>query len=799
MSFRIPTARRLLILTACCLLPAACSSPAFAQSSRDKVQFRTVRVGFPPGPTTEDPNEINTIGPRDSLYKTAAWTPVYIGLTNINKYDPKRDGPAEVIVETPDCDDTAHTYTVIVPPFDEKEGLAGNADVVAYTRTGSRYGEIKIRVVAGGKDLCQPYETGRAVGGYQNAVALDPAQGLYLAVGSRLPGLRGLAKERTNQPAQPPDAGDQTERKFAVALLARVSELPTVWFGYAAADVVILSTSDRDFTTALVSDPGRLGALGEWVRRGGRLIVCAGRNADLLAGSAELNALLPVDVGPSYQAGSLQVVWRDGGAPGGDPLADPDPNKQLSLVRLTPRDKPPRPVRALVDGPKNVNQATPVVMQGPAGLGRVTVVAFDLDQSPFTRWTGHTEFWKQLLARAGPRIPASAVTNPNVYVYGQDRSSADRQLQGINNQLEQFEGVPVISFGWVALFILLYILVVGPLDYLFLKKVVKRLELTWVTFPTVVIAVSAAAYFTAYHLKGSELRINKFDLVDVDLQTNRAYGQTWFSLFSPRIQKYTVGVEPAAPWAGLPEGTEPATTVTWFGESRQGRQSLFRHSYEYAPRAEGLRGVPIQVWTTKGFQADWAAPLVKDAPAIESRLRHPPGRPDDLIGSVTSRLPVPLEEVILIYRGEAAVLGTLLPDTQKTVTAQARVKFSTLRDNPAGAQGGDATATSTIANDLRLELLFHEAWNGQQDPTNGSLRDLDQSWRVTDDNRDEVILVGRLKQEKGPAEAVTAGAGSPGRLWLDKLPTDGGNRPTLNGTLRQDTIVRVFIPLAAER
>ena len=32
---------------------------------------------------------------------------------------------------------------------------------------------------------------------------------------------------------------------------------------------------------------------------------------------------------------------------------------------------------------------------------------------------------------------------------------------------------------------------IGPLDYLFLKKVVKKLELTWITFPTVVLVVSA--------------------------------------------------------------------------------------------------------------------------------------------------------------------------------------------------------------------------------------------------------------------------------------------------------------------
>src|SRR5213078_1731380 len=121
-------------------------------------------------------------------------------------------------------------------------------------------------------------------------------------------------------------------------------------------------------------------------------------------------------------------------------------------------------------------------------------------------------------------------------------------LRGLVQTLEQFEGVPVISFGWVALFILLYILVVGPLDYFILKKVVKRLELTWVTFPTVVLVVSAAAYFTAYYLKGSELRINKVDVVDVvaelDPETRvargtQAAGTTWFTLFSPRIQSYT--------------------------------------------------------------------------------------------------------------------------------------------------------------------------------------------------------------------------------------------------------------------
>jgi hypothetical protein len=451
----------------------------------------------------------------------------------------------------------------------------------------------------------------------------------------------------------------------------------------------------------------------------------------------------------------------------------------------------------LVDKPADLPGASPVVVQGAYGLGRVTVVAVDLDKPPATRWPSATQtsFWKHLLAEAGPNIPNSAGANQNIYNYrggNSPEAASDSQQHAINAHLEAFEGVPVISFGWVALFILIYILVVGPLDYLFLKKVVKRLEFTWITFPTVVLAVSAGAYFTAYHLKGSELRVNKLDVVDIDLQTGRAYGRTWFSVFSPRIQKYTVGIEPAAKWAGPAETTDPAVTVSWFGAPRQGRQSLFRHYYEYAPRAVGLRGVPIQVWTTKGFQADWAAPLETGTPPFENRLRHPPGRPDEVIGNVTSHLPVALDDAILIYRGEVAALGALLPETQKTVPTT-RVKFSAAR------QDANILAPGAGAPDrLWLGLLFHQAWSGGQETNNGSVRDLDQSWRLTDDDRDEVILVGRLPQVKGQAEDVTNGPASPSRLWLEKLPTDGGDRPKLLGTLRQDTIVRVFLPLTPE-
>src|SRR5262249_7957947 len=184
------------------------------------------------------------------------------------------------------------------------------------------------------------------------------------------------------------------------------------------------------------------------------------------------------------------------------------------------------------------NAKAPSIVQSPYGLGRVTLIGFDIDQEPFAGWANRKDFWTALLDfrqpvsdRQGGGLPFNFQNN--------DLASA------LTYRLEQFGDVQVIPFGYVALFIFIYILIVGPVDYLFLKKVVKRLEWTWITFPTVVVVVSVGAYFLAYYLKGDELKINKVDVVDIDLhpQTRQVYGSSWFTVFSPRLQHYDIGVE----------------------------------------------------------------------------------------------------------------------------------------------------------------------------------------------------------------------------------------------------------------
>ncbi|MGH7226504.1 MAG: hypothetical protein ACRELF_25080, partial [Gemmataceae bacterium] len=382
--------------------------------------------------------------------------------------------------------------------------------------------------------------------------------------------------------------------------------------------------------------------------------------------------------------------------------------------------------------------------------------------------------------------------------------------------------VPVISFGWVALFILFYIVLVGPLDYFLLKKVFKRLELTWITFPALVLIVSVAAYATAYYFKGDDLRINKIDLVNIDLNdSGQVYGQSWFTFFSPRIQNYTIGLEPVAPeWGGRWDANDadaplPPVMVAVMDGPEPGlggnTQSLFRRPYEYADDASGLRRVPIPVWATRSFTSSWRVHL-KDRqaedrpPPIQAELRvSRDGRA--LSGAITNNLPAELQGAVLFFQGQWYRMDDLAPGETHDVAPlfERDVKphplaewFTSEIQRP--RLGPALTSYKTLRS-----LLFYSVPGGGQQPNSG-LRQLDEGWRVVSQGegpqrryRDEAILVARTPPRSDRAETISQDGVSPTRLWLDDLPGTRPQRPALSGYLQQETYVRIYIPLVRSR
>jgi hypothetical protein len=248
-----------------------------------------------------------------------------------------------------------------------------------------------------------------------------------------------------------------------------------------------------------------------------------------------------------------------------------------------------------------------------------------------------------------------------------------------------------------------------------------------------------------------------------------------------------------------------------------GPPGLFRKPYEYAEEG-GLRGLPIPVWAARSFTASWRAPAGEEPPVkADVRLSRDGAA---LVGTIENHLPVELQYAALFYRGEWFPLGTLLPEQPVQVQSlfergAPRKSLNEWFQTSNAMAPKDAVAASGLPSHPQVlaaqkshqvvqPLMFYGVCGTPKD--NSGLRLLDQGWRLSPlttlpappqlQYRDEVILVGRAPSLTGKAEAVTAGPGSPSRLWLlGGLPGGTAARKEVPGRLSQETYVRVYIPV----
>ena len=793
------------------------------------VKIVAVHVGLPPGGRAA---ERDAAGPASDVRRFGSWAPVFVELevtTPVNE-------PAELVIEAPDPDEVTTTLAV---PLDLAgvTGAVSAADrgTVGYLRPAGD-GEVVVSVrTRDARPLSEPFRV-------RSLRPRDPLIYVVLFLGDNPAGF-----DLPKPPGSADPSGALRGGRVELATITDPRRLPDQWFGYETADLVVLSTGNGDFLrqlfgeAAAAADRVRRAALLEWVRRGGRLVVSVGDNAPLVSRLPALRELLPVDVSGNRTPRLLPLYWR---GPGGTTSGTLGGKTPFPVATLAPR--PDRPARVLIPPPDRRGEAQEVVVaQATFGLGRVTVVGFDLDRAPFTDFPQRAEFWDWVVREAGANRASVGNEKARPGPAAAISEDEDQAAVALRNHADTFDGVPVVSFGWIALLIVLYILLIGPLEYFFLKRVLGRLELTWVTFPLIVLTVSLAAYFSAYALKGRDLKVNKIDVLDIDPASGRVYGTTWFTVFSPRIDTYTVGVSPGDGWGVV---AEPGTAVSWVGSPRGGRASLLRRRYAYHAsddsRAGGLLDVPVQVWSTKAFVAHWSGrfdPASVTAP-VRSHLQHPPGDPSAVIGTFVNRMPVPvLFDCVAFYAGQAYPLpggGTVRSGEtvrlvlnngspanqwlQREARLDELLRLGTVSPvGPGGRPGGGAGAGvgagagggprpaaglpagphAAPAPDRALPLLgvlFHETSLTNAEgvfPRNASLRRLDQSWRLTAENRAEVILVGRAAPPVGPAEETLNGPNAASRLWLRGLPGTDRTPIPIPGTGRQETWVRVYLPV----
>lgn len=451
------------------------------------------------------------------------------------------------------------------------------------------------------------------------------------------------------------DSGKQdspdNEKQVEVARVDDLSQLPTRWFGYEGVDTLVALTSDAEPYRRLQGND-RAAALEQWVRLGGELLLSAGKNApEIFAAGAPLASFAPGRLDGSLPLRQSSPIETYAGTSERLDAAAEEAGQEfrLSIPRFAD-------VTGQVEAFAGADpRELPLVVRTPLAFGEVTYTAFDLDGPPVRNWPGRPALVDRLLDRVQAKHDKPAEANGLGRVTTMGYSDLAGQLRAA---LDQFEGVQPVAFWFVALLIVLYILCIGPFDYLLVKRVLKKVELTWFTFPAIVALFSVGAYALAYQLKGEQLCLNQVNVVDVDLETSLLRGTSWSNLFSPRIDSYNLSLAPRATDADHP----PETLVSWMGlpgeafggMSGGGGGALLGNEYAFSPSLDALDGLPIAVWSTKGVMARWhtTADTMLDSALTDSGERL-------LDGTLTSQLDFPLSDCLLLYDRWVYSVGSL--------------------------------------------------------------------------------------------------------------------------------------------
>ena len=305
-----------------------------------------------------------------------------------------------------------------------------------------------------------------------------------------------------------------TDRGVKIASLESPGKLPASSEAYSAVNTVIL-TGDFNLTA------DQSGALDHWVQSGGHVVVVAGTRTEKLA-KCPLNYW--VLKGRKVTASSLS---------------------DLSGLEAFAKSSFRIPIATRINGSTiQVKDGAEVVtgIEGPLltrsahGFGRVTILGVDLDRAPLSRWRSLDSF----VAAVADLPPVSL----------DDESSGQRiSHSGITELATQFqigmETVPQVgdrSTLSVLGLVLLFLLVIGPLDYLLVHRFLKKPGLTWLTFPAIVVGAGVLASSVAGGANGREIRSRMCEVIDLDADTGFVRHSVWSTIYSPEHRRYRVEI-----------------------------------------------------------------------------------------------------------------------------------------------------------------------------------------------------------------------------------------------------------------
>lgn len=385
----------------------------------------------------------------------------------------------------------------------------------------------------------------------------------------------------------------------------RLENIPPLAEALAGLDVMLFHDVD---TGALTAE--QVAAIRQWVLSGGHLIIVGGDAWQRT--TSGLQEILPVTLSgttPVRSVGALADYVR---------LPDEPLDEEMTVA-----------VSAPLAGAEVIAEAadTPLLVRGRYGGGVVDFLAVDPHAEPLRSWEGKADLWLTLVASVGQQ-PSWMDGFKNWSIARDATTTISSTVLPTILQLCGFLG--------------LYIALVGPVNYLVLKRLNRR-ELAWFTIPALILVFSFLAYTVGFNLRGNVATVNRLTVIQVWPASDQAQVTALVGVQSPRRGSYDIVAGQDYTLRTLPNEGTGLNVPT-----------VIRESTRYM-----VDSIPIDAGTVASFVASGyqTAPQYDAAATWHLSLDQPP-RIEGYIANTTGRT---LQDAVLLIKGESRYLGHLEP------------------------------------------------------------------------------------------------------------------------------------------
>ena len=438
------------------------------------------------------------------------------------------------------------------------------------------------------------------------------------------------------------------------------------------------------------------------------------------------------------------------------------------------------------------------------GCGRVSVCGVALDQSPVSRWKEANTF---LLAMIDQPVDRDDNTTDRRRISRSGITELGTQLFAAVESIPQVEERNTLGVLGLTL---LYLLLIGPLDYYLVHHLLKKPQLTWGTFPLAVVLACLLGSVSASSRNSGTVETQRLEILDVDTSSQFTRTTTLSTVFSPQHARYELAV-PHATVSSVDEtgASAVAAHVSWFGFPETNYGGMYRSAggetgrppYRMTADGRKFENLPIPIWSDRVVVSESLGTV--DASLIESNLRRTGTGHLHRSSEFTHHFPFALENWVLVYGNRAYFRdlrsGGLLDDTSISPgtawsVGDPAVTGREVRSFLTGAQfrfTEDKSKTSTGGGKYEKR---QDAW----DSRSSNLREIVQmlTWHDLAGGDGYTRLSNSALQELELSSHVDLGRAvllAEASTPVSSLSINGGE--AVAGSERTTTIVRVILPV----